>query len=86
MPSTDVQLLDRGNVLAPDRVVGRLDQLDHGRRDPELEVLGCLPQTVELGKVLGTELWASTSSEAIEFFLRTSCQVSAMSPSKRVER
>ena len=52
----DVELLDRGDVLPPDRVVGRLDQVDHGRRDPELEVLGGLPETIEVGEVLRAEL------------------------------
>src|SRR5689334_5901441 len=32
------------------------------------------------GKFSAPNLWASASSEAMEFFLRTSCQVSAMEP------
>ena len=55
-PVPDVELLDRRHVLPPDRVVGRLDQIDHCRRDPELEVLGSLPEAVEVGEVLGPEL------------------------------
>ncbi len=51
-----VQLLDRGHVLAPHRVVGRLDEVHHGRRDAELEVIGRLPEPVELGEVLRAEL------------------------------
>ena len=39
---THVQLLQRGDVLLPDGIAGRLDEIDHCGRDTELEVLGCL--------------------------------------------
>jgi hypothetical protein len=55
-PIHHIELVSRGHVLPPHRVVRRLDQIDHGRRDPELEVLGRLPQPLQVGKVLGAEL------------------------------
>jgi hypothetical protein len=51
-----VQLFDRGDVLAPDRIVRRLDQVHHGRGDPKLEVLRGLAEPVEVGEVLGAKL------------------------------
>jgi len=50
-----LELLDRRHVLPPDRVVRRLDQIEHRRRDPELEILGGLPQARDLREVLPPE-------------------------------
>jgi hypothetical protein len=62
-----LELVDRRHVLPPDRVVGRLDQVHHRRRDPELEIVGRDAQPIELREVLGTESGRGISSE------RSSC-------------
>ena len=51
------QLLHRGNVLLPDGITGRLDQIDHRGRNTELEILSCLsqPRDVAPPDVLGPE-------------------------------
>ena len=55
-PVVHFELLEVRHVLAPDRIAGGLDQVHHGRRDPELKVLGRLPQTLEIREMLGAEL------------------------------
>ena len=51
-----LELLDARDILAPDRIAGRLDEVHHRRRDPELEIVGGLPEPIEFGEVLGPEL------------------------------
>ena len=55
-PVVDFELLEVRYVLPPDRVARGLDQVHHGRGDPELEVSGCLPEPFEIREVLGAEL------------------------------
>ena len=50
-----VQLLYRGNVLLPNGIPGRLDEIDHRGGDTELEVLGCLTEPRDVSDVLGPE-------------------------------
>jgi pSer/pThr/pTyr-binding forkhead associated (FHA) protein len=50
-----VALLHGGDVLTPDRIAGRLDQIHHRRRDAEFEVFGGLPEPVDLADVLRAE-------------------------------
>jgi hypothetical protein len=47
-PVADLQLLQRRDVLRPDRIARSLDQVDHGGRDAELEVLHRLAQPVHV--------------------------------------
>ena len=54
-PVVHVELLEVGHVLPPDRVAGRLDEVYHGGRDPELKVFGRLPQPLQLRNMLGAE-------------------------------
>jgi hypothetical protein len=51
----DFQLLDGGDVLAPDGIVRLPDEVHHGRRDAEFEVLGRLLQPLDVTHVLGAE-------------------------------
>ena len=43
------------HVLQPDRIPGRLDQIDHRRGDAEFKVLGGLPEPGDIPDVLGAE-------------------------------
>ena len=58
----DLQLLDAGDVLAPDRIARCLDEVDHRRRNTEFEVVGGLAETGDLPDVFGAE----SSRESIE--------------------
>ena len=49
------QLLYGGDVLQPDGIAGRLDQVDHRRGDAEFEVFGGLPETVDVRHMLRAE-------------------------------
>src|SRR6185503_9976702 len=51
----DLQLLQVGDVLPPDRIARCLDQVHHGRRDAELEVVHRLLESREVGEVLRAE-------------------------------
>src|SRR2546422_9491338 len=50
-----LELLEVGDVLPPNRVPRGRDELDHGGRDAELEVLRRLSQPLQVREVLGAE-------------------------------
>ena len=50
-----LELLEIGHVLPPDRIAGRLDEVHHRGRNPELEVLGGLPQPFQVREIPGAE-------------------------------
>src|SRR2546421_311909 len=52
----NVERLQIAHALPPDPIAGGLDQVDHRRRDAELEVERGLPEPLEVRKVLRAEL------------------------------